>query len=180
MRPKAKRYMSHPWHLRLLRSPVAYIVLGVVILGSDYFTGGVIQFPIAFIIPVVLASWFCSARIGSIFAVALPTVRLGFAFLWNGPISQTHVIVNLLIRLAVLLLIAYLAGKAARLTREVKLLQGILPVCSHCKKIRDQENNWHPIEGYISERSEADFSHGICPECAQLHYPEFLSGAHSA
>jgi len=173
-----KRDASEPWYLHLLRSRLIVVALGTVILVLDYFTGGAIQFPIAFIIPVGLASWFCSVRLGYILAVALPTVRLGFAFLWSGPISQTHVIVNLLIRLAVLLLIAYLAGKAARLTREVKLLKGILPVCSHCKKIRDQENNWQPIEGYISERSEADFSHGICPECAQIHYPEFLGRAH--
>jgi len=47
----------------------------------------------------------------------------------------------------------------------VKQLQGLLPICSYCKKIRDDQNYWQQVEGYISEHSEAIFSHGICPDC---------------
>jgi sigma-B regulation protein RsbU (phosphoserine phosphatase) len=47
----------------------------------------------------------------------------------------------------------------------VKQLQGLLPICSYCKKIRNDRNYWQQVEGYISEHSEAQFSHGICPEC---------------
>ena len=47
----------------------------------------------------------------------------------------------------------------------VKTLQGLLPICSYCKKIRDDRNYWQQVEGYISDHSEAQFSHGICPEC---------------
>jgi phosphoserine phosphatase RsbU/P len=47
----------------------------------------------------------------------------------------------------------------------VKQLQGLLPICSYCKKIRDDQNYWQQVEGYIAEHSEAQFSHGICPEC---------------
>jgi DNA-binding response OmpR family regulator len=55
----------------------------------------------------------------------------------------------------------------------VKQLQGLLPICSYCKKIRNDRNYWQQVEGYISERSEAQFSHGICPECyAQYVQPE--------
>lgn len=180
MRSKARGERAERWYLHLLRSRLANIALGAAILALDYLTGGAIQFPIAFIIPVVLASWFCPPLTGYILAVALPTIRLGFAFLWDGSILQPHVIVNLLIRLAVLLLIAFLTSKAARLTREVKLLTGILPICSHCKKIRDQEDKWQAMEGYISQRSEADFSHGICPECARIHYPDLVGRTKSA
>lgn len=49
----------------------------------------------------------------------------------------------------------------------VKLLEGIIPICMYCKKIRDDLNSWHQLEKYISEHSEAMFSHGICPECAK-------------
>jgi len=56
--------------------------------------------------------------------------------------------------------------------QEVKTLQGLLPICSHCKKIRDQHGNWQPIELYISQRSEAKFSHGVCSDCLLEHYPE--------
>ncbi|BCS54428.1 hypothetical protein [Geobacter sp. SVR] len=48
---------------------------------------------------------------------------------------------------------------------EVKNLQGIIPICMHCKKIRDDKESWHQLEQYISQHTEAHFSHGICPEC---------------
>jgi len=56
---------------------------------------------------------------------------------------------------------------------KVKLLSGLLPICSSCNKIRDDEGYWKKIEIYIREHSEADFSHSICPECAKKLYPEF-------
>ena len=55
----------------------------------------------------------------------------------------------------------------------IKTLQGILPICASCKKIREDKDCWTHIEDYISRHSEADFSHGICPECAKKLYPEF-------
>jgi DNA-binding response OmpR family regulator len=47
----------------------------------------------------------------------------------------------------------------------VQQLQGLLPICSYCKKIRDDDNYWHQVESYVSEHTAAQFSHGICPEC---------------
>lgn len=58
---------------------------------------------------------------------------------------------------------------------KVKQLSGHLPICASCKKIRDDEGAWNQIELYIRERSEAEFTHGICPACAKKLYPEFLS-----
>ena len=55
---------------------------------------------------------------------------------------------------------------------EVKKLTGLLPICCHCKKIRDDEGYWTQVEGYISTHSEARFSHGVCPECMKEHYPD--------
>ena len=59
-----------------------------------------------------------------------------------------------------------------QLFKRMKYLEGILPVCASCKKIRDEKGDWQPIEYYIHERSEAEFSHGICPECSERLYPE--------
>ncbi len=55
---------------------------------------------------------------------------------------------------------------------EVKTLSGLLPICSHCKKIRDDKGYWSQIEAYISARSDAKFSHGICQDCAKKYYPD--------
>lgn len=54
----------------------------------------------------------------------------------------------------------------------IKVLRGLLPICSHCKKIRDEEGDWQMVEVYVHEHSNADFSHGICPECLNRLYPE--------
>jgi AmiR/NasT family two-component response regulator len=56
----------------------------------------------------------------------------------------------------------------------VKTLSGLLPICSHCKKIRDDEGYWNQLETYIQEHSEIVFSHGLCPECAKELYPEIF------
>jgi PAS domain S-box-containing protein len=55
---------------------------------------------------------------------------------------------------------------------EVKTLSGLVPICSYCKKIRDDKGYWNQIESYIRDRSDAEFSHGICPECAKKLYPD--------
>ncbi len=59
----------------------------------------------------------------------------------------------------------------------IKTLRGLLPICAACKKIRDDRGYWNQIESYIRDRSEAEFSHSICPDCAKKLYPEFYKGA---
>lgn len=55
---------------------------------------------------------------------------------------------------------------------EVKLLSGILPICASCKRIRDENGDWHAVEEYVRDHSEADFSHSICPDCVRKLYPD--------
>jgi ligand-binding sensor protein len=55
---------------------------------------------------------------------------------------------------------------------EIKTLKGILPICSFCKKIRDDKGYWEQVDVYINKHSEADISHSVCPECMKKHYPE--------
>jgi hypothetical protein len=56
---------------------------------------------------------------------------------------------------------------------EVKTLRGMLPICASCKKIRDDHGEWVQMEVFVRDRTEADFSHGICPECVKKLYPQF-------
>lgn len=55
--------------------------------------------------------------------------------------------------------------------KELQALRGIVPICSNCKSIRDAQGDWHPIEEYLLRHPEADFTHGICPECMGKLYP---------
>ena len=54
----------------------------------------------------------------------------------------------------------------------IETLEGIIPICANCKKIRDDQGFWNQVESYIQNHSKAEFSHGICPECARELYPE--------
>jgi hypothetical protein len=60
--------------------------------------------------------------------------------------------------------------------KNIKVLKGFLPICASCKNIRDDKGYWRQIESYIRDHSEAEFSHGICPECAEKLYPDLKSG----
>jgi ligand-binding sensor domain-containing protein len=78
---------------------------------------------------------------------------------------------------------ARLAARAQQLERAVaeamssaKVLRGLLPICAHCKKVRDDGGYWTRIEDYISRHSEADFSHGFCPDCLDRHYADPRTG----
>ena len=55
---------------------------------------------------------------------------------------------------------------------KIKSLRGLLPICAHCKKIRDDRGYWAQVETYVEAHSLAEFSHGICPECVRKYYPE--------
>ncbi len=59
-----------------------------------------------------------------------------------------------------------------RAQSEIRVLRGLLPVCSHCRKIRTEAGAWQPMERFVAEHSEAQFSHGFCPDCLAEHYPE--------
>lgn len=70
---------------------------------------------------------------------------------------------------------AELAAKVDELAdalAHIKTLQGLLPICMHCKCVRDDKQSWQKIETYITEHSEATFTHSLCPKCLDEHYPE--------
>jgi hypothetical protein len=62
--------------------------------------------------------------------------------------------------------------KIEKALAEIRTLSGLLPICSHCKKIRDDKGYWNQLESYIQDHSDAKFSHSICQECAKKHYPD--------
>jgi cadmium resistance protein CadD (predicted permease) len=91
--------------------------------------------------------------------------------------DQEHLIVGGITGLVTIILFGMLSIYVASLKRamkEIKTLEGLLPICSACHKIRTPDNNWHILETYISERTEAVFTHSLCPECARSLYPEMF------
>jgi DNA-binding response OmpR family regulator len=68
------------------------------------------------------------------------------------------------------------AERILRYTRQVRQLEELMPICSYCKKIRDDQNYWQQIEGYINERTGSEFSHSVCPDCyTRVIVPELAS-----
>ncbi len=161
-----------PKHHRLL--PACWAAAAVVILFCDYLTEPFIKFPILFLVPITLASWYSGRWWGVGLAVSMPLVRTYFLRGAGAPEPITTMALNDVIRIVVLSAFAFLVDRTATqtrmLAREARVLSGLLPICSFCKKIRDQDGGWQPLEVYISRRSEALFSHSLCPECTRAHY----------
>ena len=153
---------------------VFWIILAILILIIDYCTGPFIQFPFLYVVPVLFVSWYHGKWWGLAFALVLPLVRLYYNTVWSVPWTLFEGTINAVIRIFILALLAYLVDRVAREStsakEEVKLLEGLLPICSSCKKIRDSNNEWQQLEAYIMHHSEAKFTHGVCPECAQKLY----------
>ena len=62
--------------------------------------------------------------------------------------------------------------RIVRLNERVRSLEGVLPICSYCRRIRGEEGRYEGLEEYLSERTPARFSHGVCPDCAKKHFPD--------
>ncbi|MDA3837796.1 MAG: hypothetical protein PF574_02320 [Candidatus Delongbacteria bacterium] len=75
-----------------------------------------------------------------------------------------------------LLIVTFLKNRELNIAKEkIKVLDGLLPICSHCKKIRDDNGEWEQLENFIDKKSEAKFSHSVCPDCAKKHYSSYLN-----
>lgn len=72
--------------------------------------------------------------------------------------------------------VSELVTHLARAENKIRRLGGLLPICSHCKKIRDDSGYWNELEKYISDHSDAEFSHAICPACLVKYYPDVNDG----
>lgn len=157
---------------------LSWFAIALLILVADYFAGPFIQFPITYLLPIALASWFSGMGWGLILAVAMPLARWFFNItLWTIPWTYVEASINCLIRITVfslfVVLIDRLARQQRRLSVEVDMLSGLLPICANCKKIRNASDEWEEIEAYISKKTDAEFTHGICPDCiSKLYGPE--------
>lgn len=167
-------FERHPWNNRWILFAIALVVSCF-----DYLAGPIVLFPIFFVIPVALMAWNCGLRTALVLGAILCVIRFAIQYAWGIPYTLPVAIINAGVRLGVLFIITFLCGKLSEQTQalraRVRTLEGLLPTCSFCKDIRDETGNWHPIEEYVSSRSEARFTHGICPNCVTKHYGDILN-----
>jgi hypothetical protein len=154
--------------------PIHWVVLSAAILIVDYATGPFIQFPILFIFPVALATAGQGRMVGATVGALLPLLRLSFYTQWPLPSSWALEILDTAIDVAILVATSLLIDRIVRQEREIRVLEGLLPICSFCKRIRDEEGEWRQMESYIAARSGARFSHTFCGDCGRRHYPELM------
>jgi len=143
-----------PWH---------WISLSVLVAGADFISGPHIQFPILYFIPISCAAWSGKRKQAFVLAIVLPSIRLIYPLMWVLPWPTVDSMVNVAIRIAVFMSIVYLIS----LIKELRILRGFLHVCGYCGRIKEDDEKWISQQEYITQHSEAVFSHGICPDCVQ-------------
>jgi hypothetical protein len=170
------RQLLHPYRL-----PWGWwFGLALVLVAADFAMGPYVQFAATFVVPVLLAAWYSGMVPALVLAFALPLVRLAFMLtVWDEPWAFGAIAGTAALRSSVFVFIAVVVSRLAeherQLEREVEILEGLLPICMHCKSIRNDAGTWETLEGYISTRTPASFTHGLCSACAQQHYPEMAA-----
>lgn len=88
----------------------------------------------------------------------------------------TTLMINIFICIAITIVVLLLVNYSVnRYNEKIETLRGIVPICSFCMQIRDDKGYWNRVDEYITKHTEAQFSHGVCPECAEKHYPQHSS-----
>ena len=95
-------------------------------------------------------------------------------YLFNdAPTSYSQRVGEIIIELSIFLIVMTIQIRWFRkLYKRIRILEGFLPICANCKKIRNAEDQWEEMEKYITQHSLAQFSHSICPSCARQLYPD--------
>jgi hypothetical protein len=127
-----------------------------------------------YLVPVVfLALWSSPKQSLAVLRIAaFSSILVGAGFVLSPPGDFWHAVGNRAYALLVIGATVMLSVARKRAEEDVKVLHGLLPICCYCKRIRDDKGYWQQVERYIAERSEADFSHGMCPECGPKHFPD--------
>ena len=137
-----------------------------------------------YLIPIAIVALRANRSAGVVTGVICSIVWTILDFRYAGKISYWPETWSILMRAGIFVMFAlalarikYDIMKEMRLNAElqaalteVKQLSGLLPICAWCKRIRDDDGNWESVETYISVHSDADFTHGICPDCAKKYH----------
>ena len=153
----------------------------------DYFAAEQLDFFLLYVVPIAVAGWSTSWVGGYAIAAAATAAWLGSDLLSpHEALFWTYRPWNAILQLASFLIVAYsaariradfeeqkrLAEQLKGALNQVKQLKGLLPICAWCKRVRDDQGYWHQVEAYVSDHTDAVFSHGMCPECQEKAFEE--------
>ena len=163
------------------------VLLVVFLAYLDFLTGVAASLSVFYLIPISLVVWYVGRTPGMAVAGLSAIVWLLEDLFSDMTLPATFLPYwQAVMRLAFFLIVIFLLDGRKRAEREreklieelqealanAKTLRGLLPICSSCKKVRDDRGYWSQIESYLGAHSEAAFSHSICPECEKKLYPE--------
>lgn len=173
-------------NLNIRRLYIACILLTMTVLMLDLVIPLGVAMGVPYILVVLISLWSPKKNF-TVTVAAICSIFTISAFFYQPPVAEMwKAVANRILALSAIWVTAILGlqRKIAEEKREkairerekalddIKILHGLIPICSSCKKIRDDKGYWSQLEVYIKNHSEADFSHGICPECAKKLYPE--------
>jgi hypothetical protein len=152
-----------------------WVLAGVLVLAADYLVGVDSQFPMLYAVPAALAAWYSARWTAVAMATVVPVFHIVFVLTVMGKTESAMLLATMTAARGIVILVmtlwfARLAEHERQLLRYVVKLEGLLPICSVCKSIRNETGAWEPLEPFISSRSDADFTHGLCPKCVAQHY----------
>ncbi len=172
--------------LNLERLPAGPMIAGGMVLllaigWLDHRTGPYISFAIFYLPPIALVAWFGGKWFGILAALEgaaiwfaadyFAAIPISFLFhLWNAFARFTIFLIAALFVRSVCLQLTGLQKSLNQKTKEVETFHRLLPICSYCKRIRDEQGNWQQLEVYVRDRMDMEFSHSICPDCAEEHH----------
>lgn len=173
--------MSRPWWLLppVRLSPIWWVGVAAVLLVLDYAFHIDTLFPTFYALPVMLAAWYSGRGPAAALAIVLPIAHVALLVSRAGPAADltTPIAVTALRGLIVLLIGLWFerfAKHERAVEHHVRTLEGLLSICMHCKNIRNETGEWERLEGYIGKRSDATFSHGLCPSCQTRYYAKYF------
>ena len=156
------------------------IAVSLIIFGIDSFLPLGVAGGVPYILVILLSMWSSETKLPYQLAILVSILTIAGYFISPHGGEMWKVFVNRFLALFAIWVTAILSMKQKKAQEEkanafakLKILNGLLPICMSCKKIRSDDGYWGQIEMYIREHSEAEFSHGICPDCAKELYPDF-------
>jgi hypothetical protein len=170
--PKAERTIVD--HRHMTRAQWSILVLVLILIAIDFVVGPYIQFPVFFVLPVMVAAW--TTGVGWAFSLALfmAVARFFCHWYWDFPMDYMPAVVNNLMRFSVLIVVAYATARIAKLVRDLRQrvdqLERLLPVCRDCGLIRNEDGTWVPVN---SLQQATKISQTVCPHCEDKRYGSY-------